>query len=174
MKNLLMSVLYGDERGFSLIEAMIAMVIFGVGLLTLSAMQGISIARNVDSSELTRVSNLASDMIERIQYNRKNVVTYHGISVTAGSATCPTVGTNLMANGDCNQWKDLLVAANLPGFQGTVTINPSSVLPGFDPLDLNRRTVTVVISWTGSVNSPGAASLSRTKSVGMTTVIAAE
>ncbi|HEU4686153.1 MAG TPA: hypothetical protein VFS39_16720 [Nitrospira sp.] len=161
-------------EGFSLVEAMIAMVILGAGLLTLSGMQGISIARNVDSSELTRVSNLASDMIERIQFNRRNVVAYHGISVTPGGVTCPTVSTDLMANGDCNQWKDLLAAAGLPGFRGTVSVNPTSLLPNFDPLNLNRRQVTVAISWTGSVNSAGVSSLSRSKTVAMTTVIAAE
>src|SRR5262245_18472706 len=163
-----------DHRGFSLIEAMIAMVVLGIGLLMLSGMQGISIARNVDSSELTRVSNLASDMIERIQFNRRNVVAYNGISVTAGSVTCPTVSTDLMANGDCNQWKNLLVAADLPSFQGTVAVSPTSTLPNFDPLNLNRRQVTVAISWTGSVNSPGVSSLSRAKTVQMITVIAAE
>jgi type IV pilus assembly protein PilV len=163
-----------DDQGFSLIEAVIAGVILTIGLFALSGMQGISAARNVDANELTRVSNLASDIIERMQFNRKNVAAYHGISVQASSQTCPTVTTNLMASGDCTQWKNLLAASNLPGFVGTVSTNPSSTAPGFDPLNLNRRTVTVQISWNGSMNNQGAQTLSRSKSVTMTTVIAPE
>lgn len=166
--------LMSDHRGFSLIEGMIAMVVLGIGLLTMSGMQGISIARNVDANELTRVSNLASDIIERMQFNRKNVVSYNGIVVQSASVTCPTIATNLMANGDCNQWRDLLAAAHLSSFRGTVSVTPSSTAPGFDPLNLNRRTVTVEISWIGSMNNQGAQSLSRSKRVTMATVIAAE
>jgi type IV pilus assembly protein PilV len=165
---------WSDKRGFSLIEAMIAMVILAVGLLALSGMQSISMARNVDADELTRVSNLASDIIERMQFNRKNVAAYNGISVQAASQTCPTVTTNLMASGDCAQWRSLLAASKLPGFVGTISVNPSSTAAGFDPLDLNRRTVTVQISWTGSVNNQGVQSMSRSKSVRMATVIAPE
>lgn len=162
------------ESGFSLIEAMIAMVILAVGLLMLSGMQGISVSRNVDADELTKVSNLASDIIERMQFNRKNIAAYHNISVQASAQTCPTVATNLMANGDCVQWRNLLTAARLPGFVGTVTVNPSSTAAGFDPLGLNRRTVTVQIAWTGSMNNQGTGTMSRSKSVRMVTVIAPE
>lgn len=162
------------ESGFSLIEAMIAMIVLAGGLLMLSGMQGISMSRNVDAHELTTVSNLASDIIERMQFNRKNIAAYHNISVQASAQVCPTVATNLMANGDCIQWKNLLMAARLPGFVGTVTVNPSSAAAGFDPLGLNRRTVTVQIAWTGSVNNQGTGTLSRSKSVQMVTVIAPE
>ena len=54
------------EAGFTLLETIMAGAFLAVGLLALSAMQGISLARNVDANELTRVTNLASEMIERM------------------------------------------------------------------------------------------------------------
>ena len=49
---------YRDEQGFSLLEGMLAAVLLGTGLLAMSAMQGIAFVKNVDSNELTRITNL--------------------------------------------------------------------------------------------------------------------
>src|SRR5688572_33214248 len=72
--------LHRDEQGFSLLEGMLAAVLLGTGLLAMSAMQGIAFVKNVDSHELTRVTILASDMMERIQFNRRNAISYNGIN----------------------------------------------------------------------------------------------
>src|SRR5581483_2583839 len=53
------------ERGFSLIEAMIALAILSFGLLAVAGMQSFALTGNVDASELTVVSNVAADMMER-------------------------------------------------------------------------------------------------------------
>ncbi|MEQ1848504.1 MAG: prepilin-type N-terminal cleavage/methylation domain-containing protein, partial [Nitrospira sp.] len=68
------------ESGFTLLEGMIATVILSVGVMAMGAMQGIAITRNVDSTELTVATNLASEMLERIQYNRQNVTAYNNIN----------------------------------------------------------------------------------------------
>lgn len=161
-----------NEQGFSLIEVTISLVVLGIGILTLSGMQSISLARNVDANQLTRVTNLASDMVDRIQFNRKNVVAYHGVDVSSGSGTCPA--TNVMANGDCQQWRQLLINSGLQAVRGTVTVNPTSTAPNFDALNLNRRTVSVQVTWTGSTNQNGATTVARPRVVTLTTVIAAE
>ena len=61
------------QSGFTLIESMVAATILAIGLLALSGMQSMSLRKNVSANELTRVSNLAADMVERIQFNRRNV-----------------------------------------------------------------------------------------------------
>ncbi|MCS6316683.1 MAG: type IV pilus modification protein PilV, partial [Nitrospira sp.] len=71
-----MTIRLDDQYGFTLIEGLVATAILGVGVLALAGMQAIALARNVDANELTRVTNLASDMTERIQYNRQNVDAY--------------------------------------------------------------------------------------------------
>ena len=53
-----------------------------------------------------------------------------------------------MAKGDCSLWAGLVNATLLENVHGTVTV--SNVL---DPAALNQRTVTVTITWTGSVKS---------------------
>ena len=133
------------HNGFTLIESMIAAVILTIGLLALTGMQSFSLRKNVDANNQTRVTNLAADMLERIQFNRRKAANYHGINVSSSTTTCPTVATDVMANGDCTQWRTLLLSSNLQNIVGTVTLNP--VPPATDPLGLNRSTVTVLVTW---------------------------
>ena len=91
------------QSGFTLIEGMVAAAILSVGVLGVAAMQGIALTRNVDSTELTRATNLAAEMIERIQYNRKNIAQY--AIDTSNAIPCPqNAVTQTMAKGDCDQW----------------------------------------------------------------------
>jgi type IV pilus assembly protein PilV len=145
---------------------MLAAVILTVGLLALSGMQGISLGRNVDANELSRVANLASDIIERIQFNRRKVGEYNNINVTA-TALCPTAGMGTMALGDCNQWRQLLINSGLSGVQGQVQAAPIVTTP-----TLNQTQVTVTVSWVGSVNAGGIVRLNKT--IQMNAVVAPE
>jgi type IV pilus assembly protein PilV len=148
---------------------MIAAVILTIGLLALTGMQTFSLRKNVDASNQTRVTNLAADMLERIQFNRRKAANYHNINVSAGVTTCPIVAADMMANGDCTQWRTLLLSSNLQGIVGTVTLSP--VPPATDPLGLNRSTVTVLVTWTEAGSSEVAAA---TKRVRLDTVVAPE
>ena len=155
--------------GFTLIESMVAAVILTIGLLALTGMQSFSLRKNVDANNQTRVTNLAADMLERIQFNRRKVANYSGITVSSGTTTCPTVAADVMANGDCTQWRTLLLSSNLQNIVGTVTLSP--VPPATDPLGLNRSTVTVLVTWdeTGSAEVAAAS-----KRVRLDTVVAPE
>ncbi len=139
-----------SESGFTLLEGMIATVILSVGVIAMGAMQGIAITRNVDSTELTLATNMASEMLERIQFNRRNVTAYAGID-TNNPCLLPAIQT--MAQGDCVQWQAMMAnqgasgisqASMLTGVRGVVTITPVVTVP---PLNQNR--VNVVITWTG-------------------------
>ena len=152
--------------GFTLLESMIAVFILCIGMLALAGMQAISFGRNVDANELTRVSNLAADMIERIQFNRRNVRMYNGID-TLNPATQPP-GTQPMARGDYTQWQTLLYESGLSSVQGRVTVTPT----GPTAPSLNQNLVTITVSWLGSVR--GETSARRTRSVTIRTVIAPE
>jgi len=162
-------VLRSRHEGFTLIESMIAAVILTIGLLALTGMQSFSLRKNVDANNQTRVTNLAADILERIQFNRRNAANYHGIDVSSGTTTCPTAATNVMANGDCTQWRTLLLSSNIQNIRGTVTLNPAP--PATDLLGLNRRQVTVVVTWTESAGSEVAAA---TKTMTLATVVAPE
>ena len=159
-----------SQAGFTLLETMVATMILTVGLLALSAMQAMSMSKNVGSKEMTQVSNLAADMIERIQFNRRNVTAYHNITVDSSTTTCPTAAVNMMANGDCTQWRTLLLNSGLSNVSGVVTLNP--VPPALDPQGLTRSTVTVQLTWLET--QKGGSVMARNKAMTLVTVIAPE
>lgn len=57
---------FGDCKGFTLIETVVAMVILTIGILALYSMQTTSVRFNATASVLTTSSNWASDRIERL------------------------------------------------------------------------------------------------------------
>lgn len=118
---------------------------------------------------------MASDMIERIQFNRFNVAAYHGIDTAAPTPCGQSATAQPMARGDCLQWQTMLNNSGLTGMTGTVVLTP--IPPAADPLNLNRTTVQVSVRWTGGMatsTGQGLTKLSRPKSVTLTTVIARE
>lgn len=159
-----------QQGGFTLIEGLIATAILGVGLLGLAGMQGISLSRNVDSNELGRVTNIAADMMERIKFNRRNALSYQGIDTIVGCATVPAA--QLMARGDCTQWKTLVDSSGLGSADGIVTVTRLDADPALNPVTLNQFSVMVRISWTGSMKSEN--STTRAKTVVFASVLAPE
>lgn len=159
---------YRNEQGFTLLEGMLAAVLLGTGLLAMSAMQGVALVKNVDSSELTRITTLASDMMERIQFNRRNAFSYNGID-TQSPANCNTISAAAQpqARGDCLLWDSLVDGTQLQNVQGTVTV--SDLLA---PTVLGQRNVTVTITWLGSLSSDS--TVKRARSLTIQRVVAPE
>lgn len=132
-----------SEGGFTLIEGMIALVVLSIGLLAASGMQAVALSRNVDANQMSLVTNLAAEMVERIRYNRVNALAYNGID-TATSATRPP-STQRMAQGDYDQWSARLTASGLSGIRGQVTVTTLA------PTALNQNQVAVRVNWIGGV-----------------------
>lgn len=159
------------ESGFTLVESMVAMMILAIGLLALAAMQSMSLTKNVDSTELTRATNLGADMIERIHNNRQNVGQY-AIDTSNGTPCPQSSVTQPMAKGDCDQWVQLLAnpqAAGLQNIRGVIVVPPTPT--GTLNTLLNAYPVTVTISWTGAA---GEGKPARPKQVTLTTTVAPE
>ncbi len=156
------------EEGFSLLEGMLAAVIIGTGLLAMSAMQSIALVKNVDANELTRITTIASDMMERVYFNRRNAATYDGID-TQSATNCNAISgtTQWQAKGDCLLWQSLVTGTQLQNIRGTVSV--SSVTA---PTVLNQRNVTVTITWMGSMNS--GSTMKRARSLTFNRVVAPE
>lgn len=158
------------QDGFTLIEGMLAGVVLAVGLLALASMQSMSLGRNVDANEVTRVTNLAADMLERIQFNRARAAAYNTIDTLNGATQPPA--TEPMARGDYTQWQTLLNNAGLTGVQGLVTVTALDPNPAVNPVTLNRSQVAVTINWVGSVKSE--TSVRRNKTMTLITIVAPE
>jgi type IV pilus assembly protein PilV len=125
----------------------------------MSAMQGIAFVKNVDSNELTRITTLASDMMERIQFNRRNAISYNGIN-TQSPTNCNAISATAQpqARGDCLLWDSLIDGTQLQDVRGTVTVSDP-------PTVLAQRDVTVTISWTGSLKSDSTVKRQRTLTI---------
>jgi type IV pilus assembly protein PilV len=161
-----------SEGGFTLLEGMLAAVFLGMGLLALTGMQSISLTRNVDANELTQVTAVASEMVERIQFNRKNVTFYNNMNTTSGgTGNCTTIivpTVQPMASGDCVQWRSALMATNLSGIAGTIAVQAMG--PTTPPLNQSR--VTVTVTWLGSRKTD--VTVQRNKTVTLQTIVAPE
>lgn len=151
-----------------MIEGLLALVIVGTGLLAMTGMQGIALVKNVDANELTRITTIASDMMERIQFNRRNAVAYNGID-TQSPTDCNSISATAQqqAKGDCILWDSLVNGTQLQNIQGTVAV--SNVVA---PTTLGQRNVTVTITWMGSINSNS--TVKRARSLTLNRVVAPE
>ena len=129
----------GDDKGFTLVEVLVSAAILGVGVMGMAAMQGVSFSKNVDANDLSIVTNVAADMMERIQNNRRYAWAYNNLDTTGvgnclagGMPAPPPLGvppiTKLQVTqtvqGDCTQWRARILGTNLVNAVGLVTSNP--------------------------------------------------
>jgi len=164
-----------NENGFTLIEVLVSAAILGVGVMGMAAMQGMAFTKNVDANDLSIVTNIASDMMERIQANRQYAWGYHNLQTLAAGncaalpapppagVTNPTpVNITRVVQGDCTQWRTLVLASNLANVQGLVQV--TNAIPA--NASLGARQVVVQVQW----NDRGAGQRLRTVSFQTTLV----
>src|SRR2546426_12101912 len=58
-----------EERGFSLIEGLLAMVFLAIGLLAIAAMQDVAMGANMKAKRIRFAPNLVTELIQRIRCN---------------------------------------------------------------------------------------------------------
>lgn len=109
------------QYGFTLVEVLIAVVIFGVGLLTVASLQVVARKANFEAVQRTTATHLAQGMLERMRANRTGLVGYVGgggeLVLGGGSrdvpaSTCqtrasPCTAANV-AVADLWEWEQLL------------------------------------------------------------------
>jgi type IV pilus assembly protein PilV len=157
------------EKGFTLLEAMVAAGVLSIGLLGLAGLSGLSLGKNVDANDMTRVTNIAADMAERIQSNRQRVLDYHN---TNTAVACPqNVSTQRMALGDCTQWQTLVANSGLTNASGAVTATRLDPDPTANPVTMNRFMVTITMNWQ-TIRTD--VSTARTKTAIFTSIVAPE
>ncbi len=125
-----------DNRGFSLLEVLIAMVILSVGLLGVAGMQTMAISGNYFAQSGTEAIQLGEEMIDRIRTNAKtNPQRYDGIVTSSGC-----VGLLAPAAADCQQWATALENSTLLNPRGRVTVTTDSPMT-------NTSTISVILTW---------------------------
>lgn len=122
------------QRGMTLLEVMIAMVIFSIGMLGLAALQVAGISETGNSEKRTQATLIANDMIERIRANptgdySNGTINYSSITAltcsTPPNPYCEDAGTN--SSGTCTAQQMAVFDASLVACQ-TIGRLPSAGL----------------------------------------------
>lgn len=96
-------------RGFTILEVLIAIVVFAFGILGLARMQMKTSLASTEAMQRTQVIQLVQDMVDRINNNRRGADAY--VQADEIEATGPAEDCTLLAAGaarDICQWTNLL------------------------------------------------------------------
>jgi len=117
-----MNSLHTQERGASLLEILVSLIILAIGLLGLAALQTVGAKSGFSAYHRSQATWLAYDMSDRMRTNRtaalaNNYNTAMPSTPPACSANLPTAGT--LASRDVAEWRNQ-VACLLPSGNASV------------------------------------------------------
>ncbi|GBE03925.1 hypothetical protein BMS3Abin09_00848 [bacterium BMS3Abin09] len=105
-----------SEKGFSLVEVMIALIVLLFGMLGIMGMQYYAVSGNATSRELRMATNLGQDMLESLKAGP-----FATISATSSNTDIPTVGVEI--SGGINFTRRWWVRANCLALNVTGSTN---------------------------------------------------
>jgi type IV pilus assembly protein PilV len=151
--------------GFTLLEVMIALLIFGVGLLSVAALQMVSKRANYEAVQRTTASYLALDMLERMRVNTNSLDQYVLGTMELGGGTravparsCTSLAENCdsidIARADLWEWEQRLDGVAEESDTGAATgglVSPTACLTQITPAAGGGGTgvYEVAIAWRG-------------------------
>lgn len=135
------------ERGLSMIEVMVAVLVLSLGLLGLAALQGVSLRNNQSANYRTQATNLAYEFIDTARaYSDRNPQNLLALvqPLTTWSKSCsigadPTyacAASDDALNCDRARWAQKL-CRTMPNGRGRVALDTSTAAP----------TITVSLCW---------------------------
>jgi type IV pilus assembly protein PilV len=141
------------QRGFTLLEILVAIVVLSIGLLGLAGLQAISLNNNQIAYYRSLASQQANDMAERMRANLAGVTagSYDNLSATLPTnPSCISSGCTTLANvavTDHFQWLTN-TAAILPGGAGTVRCASGPTANCVTNLANSSRVFDITLTWT--------------------------
>ncbi len=111
------------QQGVSLVEVMVAVLIFSVGLLGMAAMQLTALKANQTASVRSHATFLAYEMADRMRAARGDAQAgFYNLNISAALPCNPSAETCLPFQRDLAEWRNNLVK-QLPGGSGGVVQN---------------------------------------------------
>jgi type IV pilus assembly protein PilV len=119
-----------SQRGFTLLEILIAVLILAIGLLGVAGLQILSLKNSTNSVWRAEATQLAYDILDRVRANYEESSTCsnpsyevsYGDTVSASDCQLSSANCNQsqMRDYDLSEWLDAV--ANLPGGEGEITM----------------------------------------------------
>jgi len=158
------------QRGFSLIELLVALIVFSIGLLAIAGLQTVSKAANFEAIQRTAASQIAYGLLEEMRVNGDAMDIYLAAGELGGGSRGGEPAPNCRIGAECNAaqkaahdlwfWEQAL-DGNLETNAGAGTgglVLPTMCIAG--PAGGGAGIYQVTIAWRGSasisnaVNSP--------------------
>ncbi|HEX6930464.1 MAG TPA: type IV pilus modification protein PilV [Gammaproteobacteria bacterium] len=144
-----------SQNGFSLIEILVALFVFAIGILSVAGLQIVSKRTNFEAVQRTSATFLAYDILERMRANPRELGSY--VDVTLG-ATRPAPAVMCDASActaeelaafDVWEWQRAIqgVAEQSAGTSTGGLVNPTGCIAG--PAAGGQGTYTITIAWQG-------------------------
>jgi type IV pilus assembly protein PilV len=150
------------QHGFSLIELLVTVVIFSIGLLGAAGLQIVSKRATFAAMQRTTATQVASGLLEDMRANGPALATYVATaqigqkSITGVSPTDCTNATNActtteVSMRDLNSWETLMDGGMETGPKGGVggLVSPVACIAG--PVDGSAGVYVVSVAWRGAV-----------------------
>ena len=156
------------QSGFSLIELLVSMVIFAIGLLSIAGLQMVAKKSNYESLSRTTASHVAYGMLEEMRANGDGIGTYlaapdlgggqyESLPVSDCDNPLAPCSAAQKATHDLWFWEQVLDGAQEIGVEGESggVLTPTLCIDG--PAGGIAGTYVVAIAWHGSVSMTNAA-----------------
>jgi type IV pilus assembly protein PilV len=148
------------QRGFSLIEMLVALIVFSVGMLAVAGLQTVSKQANYEAMQRTTASQIAYGLLEDIRVNGDAASIYLAAGELGGGSLGGEPAPNCKPGAECNTaqkaandlwfWEQV-IDGNLETTGGTGTgglVLPSLCITG--PAGGGAGVYQVTIAWRGS------------------------
>jgi type IV pilus assembly protein PilV len=90
------------QRGFSLLELLVALVVFSIGLLAIAGLQTVSKQANFEGAQRTSASQIAYGLLEEIRTNGNAADTYRTAGEFGGGRRGGEPVPNCQVGAECN------------------------------------------------------------------------
>lgn len=159
-------ILQAQQRGFSLIELLVAIVVFSVGLLAVAGLQTVSKSASFEGLQRTAASQIAHGVIEDMRSNGNAIATYTGSASLGGESIASEPLPNCKSMGaPCNGvqkaahdlwfWETVIDGNQATGAEGSGggLVLPTVCIAG--PVANDAGMYTVTVAWRGVVALTG-------------------